>query len=390
MPRSTRVKQLYCPGVLSCKRFDAAALLAVLALATACASQAPSDAPLGRVIEHFEMLEQANQFSGAVLVARGDTILMHRGFGYSDWELGSPVELEHIFRIGSLSKPITAAAVLISADQGRLSLSDPICNFLDPCPPSWGSVTVEHALTHTSGIADHFGDLEAVPVEDTADEAHRVLTDLGDEPLLSEPGEEYAYRNFNYVILGLVLEETFDEPWEAVLERLMFKPLGLDSIGYDEVFSIVPGRVHGYDRDENGQIVKIEYDDHAAYAPGGLRSTIGDFFLWSRAVIAGDLLSEELRQKAFTPYRGSYGYGWQVRQFFDRDVYNHTGEIDGFSSHIAYYPADDLTIIVFSNIVADAAILRACEVAYVLFEWAELPETQAAWAVMAPQQTCGV
>lgn len=364
------------------------AVLAISAAAAACASRAPSDAR--RVIEHFEMMEAADAFSGAVLVARGDDILVHRGFGYADRELGVRVEPEHVFRIGSLSKPVTAAAVLIAVDQGRLSLSDSICDFLDPCPPSWAGVTVEHALTHTSGIADHFGDLESVPVEQTAEEVRRVLTELVDEPLRSRPGAEYAYRNFNYVLLGLALEKAYGQPWEAALKRLMFEPLGLASMGYDDVWAIAPGRVRGYDRDDGGQIINVEYDDHAAYAAGGLRSTIKDFFLWSRAVIAGGLLNDELRRRAFTPYRGRYGYGWQIRQFFERDVYNHTGEIDGFSTHIAYYPGEDLTVIVFSNVIADPAILRACGTAYILFDWAEPPDTLEEWAALTPRQTCGV
>jgi len=107
-------------------------------------------------------------------------------------------------------------------------------------------------------------------------------------------------------------------------------------------------------------------------------------------VIAGDLLSDELRRDAFTPYRERYGYGWQIRQLFERNMYNHTGEIDGFSTHIAHYPEEDLTIIVFSNIAADSAMLRACETAYILFDWADLPETPEGWAAMEPRQTCGL
>lgn len=370
-----------------------AAGCAACALLVACAPpdtpDAP-DAPAARVVEHFEMLQAADAFSGAVLVARGDEIVVHRGFGLADREHGVPIGTDGIFRIGSLTKPVTAAAVLISVDRGRMSLDDLICEALDPCPSRWASVTVKHLLTHTSGIPDHFGDLEAVPVEATAAECRRVLAGLGEGTLRSEPGAEYAYSNFNYVLLGLALESAHGEPWEAVLDRLMFEPLGLDSMGYDDVRAILPGRVRGYDRDDAGRIVHIDYDDHAAYAAGGLRSTIGDFFRWSRAAIAGELLSDDLRAEAFTPYRERYGYGWQIRDLFERRMYNHTGGIDGFSTHIAHYPDEDLTIVVFGNVASDSAMLRACETAYILFDWAEPPRTAEGWAALEPRAACGL
>lgn len=336
-------------------------------------------------------LQQAaakGSFSGVVLIGRGDEIVLEEAYGFAEVEHAVPLRTDHRFRIGSLTKPITASAVVAAIDGGRLSLDASVCPLLPSCPETWRDVTVRHLLTHSSGIPDYFGDLEAVPVEKTVEELRRVLAAVpSDEPLRSAAGASYAYSNFNYVLLGAVLERAMGTPWEAAVEQLVFQPLGLESTAYDDVYAIVPGRARGYDRDETGGLRNIEYDDHAAYAAGGLLSTARDLFRWSRGMLTGRLFSASLVEESVTPYRGDYGYGWQVRRFFDRRIYNHTGGIDGFSSHLAHYPDEGLTIVVLSNVESDPAILRACDIASRLFEW---PRAAPAGQDPTPQQRCGL
>jgi CubicO group peptidase (beta-lactamase class C family) len=248
---------------------------------------------------------------------------------------------------------------------------------------------VRHLLTHSSGITDHFGDLEAVPVETTAQELRRVLESLpSDEPLRAAPGTEYAYSNFNYVLLGALLEQVTGAPWETTVRQWVFEPLGLNTMAYDDVYAVVEGRVRGYERDDALGLRNIDYDDHAAYAAGGLLSTADDLFRWSRGMLTGKLFSARLVEESLTPNLGDYGYGWQVRVFFDRTVYNHTGGIDGFSSHLAHYPDAGLTIVVLSNVENDSAILRACDVAARMFDWPVVTGTPD--AEPTPRQRCGL
>jgi CubicO group peptidase (beta-lactamase class C family) len=316
---------------------------------------------------------------------------LERGYGWADVENRVPMEAASILRIGSLTKPVTASATLIAVASGKLALDDRICELISGCPVAWSPVTLRHLLTHTSGIRDHFGDLEAVPVEATATELGRVLSTLDpEEPLSSMPGEEYSYSNFNYVLLGVALEVVYGSPWEEVLRINLFDPLGLQDTAYDDVFSIVPGRARGYGRDDQDTLRNIEYDDHAAYSAGGLRSTASDLLSWSETVFSGDLLGEELTRASFTPFQGNYGYGWQIRDFFDRRLYNHTGGIDGFSSHIAHYPEEQLTIIVLSNVEEDSAILGACDAAALWFEWREVPVEPTSWLELEPRVRCGL
>lgn len=338
---------------------------------------------------YLENAARETGFTGVVLIGHGDEVVLEEAYGFADAELRVPMRTDHRFRLGSLTKPVTASAVLVAVDRGLLEMDTPACDLLPSCPAGWKDVTVRHLLTHSSGIEDHFGDLDAVPVEATVGELRRVLDALPpDEPLGATPGAEYAYSNFNYVLLGALLEEVVGAPWESVLREFVFEPLGLRTMAYDDVYAIMEDRARGYERDDSLGLRNIDYDDHAAYAAGGLLSTAGDVFRWSRGMLSGVLFSPRLVAESLEPYLEDYGYGWQVRRFFDRRIYNHTGGIDGFSTHLAHYPDDGLTIVVLSNVEDDAAILRACDLAGRLFEWPVL--AGAANADLTPRQRCGL
>ncbi len=368
-------------------------VLASILLATGDAHPQEPSTPdlrdgLARVRTWFDAAAADSAFSGVVLVARQDEVVLEAAYGLADRDLRVPMHADHRFRIGSLTKPVTASAVLVAVDRNLLTLDTRVCGLLPSCPRSWADVTVRHLLTHTSGIADHFGDLDAVPVEDTAGELRRVLGSLAaDEPLASPAGAAYAYSNFNYVLLGALLEEVTGKPWAAVLQEWIFAPLGLTSMAYDDVYAVMDRRVRGYVRDDSLGLRNIEYDDHAAYAAGGLLSSAADLFRWARATLTAQLFDSTLVAASVTPFRENYGYGWQVRRFFDRTIYNHTGGIDGFASHLAYYPDDELTIVVLANVENDAAILFACDAAARLFAWPTMDEPADA---LSARQRCGL
>lgn len=344
---------------------------------------------LDNVRKYLDNVAAETGFSGVVLIAREDEVIFEAAYGFAEREHRVPMRTDHRFRIGSLTKPVTASAVMVAVDRGLLSLDMYACRMLPSCPRSWQEVTVRHLLTHSSGIADHFGDLRAVPVEATMEELRRVLETLPpDEPLRTAPGTEYAYSNFNYVLLAALLEQSVGAPWETILRQWIFEPLGLGTMAYDDVYAVMEDRVRGYERDDTLGLRNIDYDDHGAYAAGGLLSSGGDLFRWSRGMLTGRLFSSRLVEESLVPYRGDYGYGWQVRRFFDRRVYNHTGGIDGFASHLAHYPDDGLTIVVLTNIENESAILRACDLAARLFQWPVVSE--AIGRESTPRQRCGL
>ena len=341
--------------------------LALLIAGCGIANAAPSPAGVQTIDAYFSQLMAGGKFNGIILVARGDAIIFQRAYGFAEVEQRAPLTIDGIFRIGSLTKPVTSSLILQAIAAGKLALADRLCDRVDFCLPSWSNVTLEHLLSHGSGITDHFGDLRAVPVEDTVTEIRRAMTAADRaEALKFAPGSDYSYYNFNYVLAAAMLEQAEGRGWRDSV-RDMAARIRTPSLDYDEVRAIVPGRVRGYDRLQSGALRNIDYDDHAAYAAGGLRSTAADFFRWSRAALQARLFPAMLRDNMLTPRRGNYGLGWQITKFHGRHVYDHTGGIDGFSSHIAYYPIEDTTILVFTNVESDSAILFACDAAAFLF-----------------------
>jgi CubicO group peptidase (beta-lactamase class C family) len=367
-----------------------AVLLAGASWGPAAATPRPvTESTRAEVRAYLETVARDEGWSGVILIAVGEEIVFHEAYGLAEVELRVPMRTDHRFRIGSLTKPVTASALLVAVDRGLLSLDERVCDRLPFCPSAWREVTLRHLLSHTSGIADHFGDLEAVPVGETFAELTRVLRDLPEgEALAFPPGSAYAYSNFNYVLLGAVLEKATGRLWEDALRTLVFEPLGVATMAYDDVYAIVPDRVRGYTKDDALGLRNIDVDDHAAYAAGGLLATSGDLFRWSRGVFGGKLFRPELVTESLTPVQDDYGYGWQIRRFFDRPVVNHTGGIDGFSSHLAWYPEDGVTLVVLTNIESDSAILRACDLAGILFgRWTAADPTR---RDLTPRERCGL
>lgn len=326
-------------------------------------------------------------FNGAVLVQQRGITLLRAAYGMAEHELQVPLSPDHIFRIGSLTKPITATGILLLVDQGKLSLSDPVCTFLESCPASWEPVTVHHLLTHTSGIPDLFGNLPDAPVRETRAEIERLLTSRNDIPLRSVPGAMYQYSNFNYMLLGYITEIVAEQFWENFLMAQVFDPLGMRNTRYDDVWTLVPERARGY-AFRNNRLEHAEYEDHSAYAAGGLRSTVDDLATWHAAYWEERLLSDTLRTAALQPYAGQYGYGWQILTLFDRSMHNHSGGIGGFSSHLAYYPSEDLRIIVLSNVEGENAKGTACDLAALLFDATPPPQTNRNWLAQPTPHRC--
>ena len=163
--------------------------------------------------------------------------------GMADLEHGVALTPESLFRIGSLTKPLTATAAVAMVARGELRLDDPLCRYLAGCPDAWRGVTLHHLLSHTSGIPDLFGEVEEAPLPGTRAAIDRAVATHGSAPPAAAPGERYAYSNFNYVLLAYAMEVAGGKGWEDLLRETVFTPAGMGSTRYDDVWAIVPGRV---------------------------------------------------------------------------------------------------------------------------------------------------
>jgi CubicO group peptidase (beta-lactamase class C family) len=292
----------------------------------------------------------AQQFMGAVLVARGDKILFKKAYGSANLEWNIPNTPTTRFRIASVTKQFTAAAILLLEERGKLKLEDPISKYYADAPDAWSRITLKNLLQHTSGIPDFTQepDMETWMTQRTAptDSVKRVR----DKPLQFEPGAEMRYSNTGYVLLGIAIEKASGTSYAAFLKQNIFDPLGMKDSGYDENEPILARRASGYMPGASGPVNAKYTDMSLPFAAGGLYSTVEDLLRWERALFGKKVLSESSLEKMIAPGKNDYGFGLYVTEKAGRLVIYHGGGIAGFNSQLAHYPKDGVTVVALSNL----------------------------------------
>jgi D-alanyl-D-alanine carboxypeptidase len=286
----------------------------------------------------------------SVLVARGDTILYEQARGLADVELGVPLATSQAFRIGSISKTFTAAAILKLSAAHRLSLDDPLSRYV-PGFPNGAHITIAELLDHTAGISDDWN-IDMAQAPDTASLIKAIESHAPDFP----PGEGWAYSNSGYMLLGAVLEKITHKPWHQAIHDLLTGPLGLRDTDFFPDTALVPNRALGYSRDDSGAIVHPSYVNIAGpAAAGALTSNVEDLFHWMRALVSGRAIPASLfaqMSSAKSTRDGTpvhYGYGLMLGTVRGEPVIEHNGGIEGFASQLTYFPTGQVTVVVLSN-----------------------------------------
>jgi D-alanyl-D-alanine carboxypeptidase len=289
-------------------------------------------------------------FSGAVVVVRDGRPVFGRAFGEASRELAVANSLSTKFRIGSMTKPFTAIAVLQLAEVGKISLDDPVAKYDPAAPASWSGITLRHLLTHTSGIPNYTDQPDFLASMRNPLTPKQIVDLVRDKPLVFTPGSSYAYNNTGYVILGLVVQKASGLTYEQYVQRNIFEALGMKDSGYDYAGTILSNRAAGYVRGPAGYANASYIDMTLPYAAGALYSTADDLVIWEQAMAAGKLLSPASYQVMWADQGYGYGYGWFVdRQLGHRRV-KHGGDVSGFSSLITRFPDDKVSLIVLSNV----------------------------------------
>jgi len=332
----------------------AACILLALAAAQAPAPAATMPGPppdfATKVETYVAAQMKINQFSGAVLVAKDGTVLFSKGYGLANREFDLPNTPQTKFRLGSLTKQFTAAAILLLEERGKLSTNDPIGKYLDPCPEPWKPVTIHHLLTHTSGIPSYTDSPDYRKMMASPLSTAEMVARFSNKPLEFAVGERFKYSNSGYFLLGVIIEEVSGQSYEAFLRASVFAPLGMKDSGYDRFETILPRRATGYSFRSGGLGNSAYLDMGQPYAAGSLYSTTEDLLTWERALAARQLLSAASYEKMFQPFKGNYAYGWTVATRFKRKHIGHGGGINGFSTMISRYPEENVCVIVLSNL----------------------------------------
>ena len=313
---------------------------------------------VARIDSYMNAAVKFEKFSGSILIARNGVPIVTRSYGMANQELKVPNTPRTLFQLGSVSKQFTAMAIMQLKERGKLNVNDPICRFLDDCPPAWKPITIHQLLTHTSGIVG-FSTLpdwdDRISVTQYTREG--FVKEFRDQPLLFAPGEKYTYSNSGYYLLGLIIERISGKSYGDFLRENIFVPLGMKSTRYNEHPSLVPNSATGYYWELDSFISAPIENLSLSFASSGVYSTVGDLLLWDKALYSEALVSQASLKEIFTPFtkgapegdQFSYGYGWNIGKKFDRTVTSHSGRHNGFKAYILRFPEDHVTVLVQGN-----------------------------------------
>ncbi|WP_293071948.1 MULTISPECIES: serine hydrolase [unclassified Moorena] len=302
-------------------------------------------------------------FSGAVIVLKAGKTMFTRGYGMASLEYQLPNTPQTRFRLGSVTKQFTAAAILQLQDLGLVDVHAPVSTYL-PDYPHGNRITLHHLLTHTAGIPNltSFQDKTQWMAKPTTLE--ELIARFQDLPLEFEPGKEFRYSNSGYVLLTQVIETVSGQSYGNYLKEHLLQPLGMENTGYEYPLAVIDGLANGYQFTDDGYL-KAEYINmFVPQGAGGLYSTLEDLARWNQFLFDHGVGDETiLRDKAIatmtsplvpmnpdeTPHL-FYGYGLVINKQPKHQRIGHGGRINGFVTNLEYYPDQDVSVAVLSNV----------------------------------------
>ena len=312
-----------------------AIVLAVLAYTSS--AQAPPDR-LKQVVQPYV---DAQMFMGSVLVAKNGKVIFSKSYGMADLEWSVPNSSTTRFNIASMTKQFTAASILLLEDRGKLKTDNLVKKYLPEAPASWDKITIYHLLTHTSGIRE-----DAAKYEPGSPD--KLVFNV--RALNFQAGEQWAYTNLGYIVLGYLLERISGQTYEKFVQENIFKPLGMNDSGLLSFVTLIPRRASGYWPGSNGIENADRPDARMGFSSGSLYSSTEDLLRWNEGLFGGKLLTPASLRKMTTPFKGDYACGLYVKRVNGHLMIEHDGNNIGFNSDMAYYPEDRIAIIVLANL----------------------------------------
>lgn len=326
-------------------------LVLVLAGGIFAQTAAPATDIVSKVDEYMTARTDVKGHGGSLLIVKDGKALIGRGYGMADVEANTPNTFDTKFRIGSITKQFTAAAILQLEEKGKLSVQDSVCKYIAPCPEAWQPVTLHHLLAMSSGITSFTSlpDFREFRFKDLKPEETTGL--VSGKPLKAAPGAEYEYSNTNYVLLGMIIEKVSGKSYEKYLSDNIFKPFKLTNTGYDHGKERIAGSALGYSVKDNKVVPADKASMMVPYAAGGLYSTVSDLYKWQSALLNGRVFKKnETLDKMLKPNKGNYAYGVVVvTDQKGRKRITHGGGIEGFVTDASFYPDEKIFFAFFAN-----------------------------------------
>ncbi|MDG1570907.1 serine hydrolase [Robiginitalea sp. M366] len=314
--------------------------------------EAPLPGPAPEVDAMLAALPPGGHVPGlAIGVCRGNRPPVFKGYGLANLEEGLPVDPEHtVFRIASVSKPITATALARLVGQGILSLDDPLARYVPEYPQT--GITLRHLAAHTAGLRAYRGKEYALNRPMSIAQGLEVFRD---DPLEFEPGTGFNYNSFDFVLLSLAMERAAGLPFERLVEQEVLRPLGMEHTTPEDPVYPVAGQAGFYTRSRAGFRRALEVDNRYKLAGGGYLSTVADLCRLGKAYLQGAAIPEDLKADFLQSQEVGgnptwYGLGWQVsRDAAGRAYYGHVGNGVGGYSNFYVYPEYQTAIGILVN-----------------------------------------
>lgn len=336
------------------KKFISIVLMLIPQLAFANISSASADS----ANEYDAVLARFVESSGpgvAVIVSQKGKTLYKGARGMANIELQVPLQTDSVFRLGSITKQFTAAAIMILEEQGKLALTDDIHKYIPEFPTENNKVTIKHLLSHTSGIANYTEDESIWNIElKTPTTIDDMINRFALHPMALKTGEANRYSNTGYVLLGKIIEVASGKSYPEFIETEIFAKLGMKNSRYGGL-QLIPNRASGYSMAEQGYVNADYIDMMWPHAAGSLLSTVDDLNIWFTALRTGKLISIDSYKLMTSPVElndgsmSNYGFGLGLYQFNKYQVIGHGGGIHGFVTNAFYIAEQDLYVAVLNN-----------------------------------------
>jgi D-alanyl-D-alanine carboxypeptidase len=351
-------------------------LKALLLLAGATTISVGSDLH-GELQSQFDQACLGQKFMGAASVAVDGKMVFSAACGWADAEWNVTNTVDTRFAIASITKELTAAAVLLLCEEKKFSLSDSIGKYVQNLPAPWQTATIHQLLTHTSGVPIYTASSDYKAVNPDLDRLklprdipNELLRLVQDRPLMYTHGAKFTYNNSGYILLGMLIEKVSGIPYERFIQERLFDRLGMADSGYDDPRKIIPRRARGYALEGKQLRNADSFDPRLAWSAGAFYSTVRDLTRWSDALAQGTLLTVDSAERMFRPnpeaasqdphlQSAYYGYGIVLTQRFNHQLQYHGGGITGYNSVLQRYPQVNMVIAVLSNLDSDSSVLTS-------------------------------
>lgn len=336
------------PRILPVNNFEMNKLLFILLLPLLSLAQGDSTDIIVR-----QIMEKQKIVGLSLAVVKNGQTLTNKGYGLANVELNVPVGSETVIRLGSVSKQFFTTAILKLMEERKLSIEDGVHKYFPDAPETWRPIRIKNLMSHTSGLQREGPAYDNFKIQPDID----VIKSAYNLPLVFKPGEKYQYCNLGYFMLAEIIKQVSGMPWQDYIDKVLFKPAGMNNSYVTDFYQIIPNRANGYMRYNDTLINATAM--YAIRPSGGFLSTSTDMIKWEKAIREKRIiLKQEDWEKLWQPIvrtsekedsKEYYGFGWFVDEYKGRTLIQHGGANIGFRSVFAHFMSEGLSIIVLTN-----------------------------------------